>query len=167
MPPLIDMTGRKFGRLTVIQRTKDIKKRGLWLCECECGNTCIVEGTNLRKLHTQSCGCLQRERVGSVNRTHGMSNSRLHRVWNAMMNRCYDTDGDNYQYYGGRGITVCEEWRHFTPFMEWALSHGYDDNLTIDRKDNNGNYEPSNCRWTTMKEQVHNRRPRKDSKKWQ
>ena len=166
MPPLIDMSGKKFGRLTVIKRdSENPKRRGLWICRCECGNTCTVEGTNLRKQHTQSCGCLQRERTGDANRTHGMTKTRLHRVWNAMMNRCNDTDGDNYSYYGGRGIQVCEEWKKFPAFMNWALSSGYSDTLTIDRIDVNGNYEPSNCRWATMKEQVHNRRPRKDVKR--
>jgi hypothetical protein len=129
-----------------------------WLCECSCGGTTIAFTGNLRRGHTQSCGCLQMERTGNANRRHGESKQRISRIWSSMKARCTNPTVKCYPRYGGRGIKVCEEWDSYENFRDWALLNGYKDGLTVDRINNDGDYEPGNCRWTTKKEQSNNMR---------
>lgn len=152
---IIDLTGQKFGRLAVIARAgSNSKGNALWLCQCECGKEHIAVGWRLKNGDIKSCGCYRKEKITK----HSMHGTRLYRIWNDINTRCYYEKHKSYNRYGGRGITVCDEWRNdFAAFYEWAMANGYADNLTIDRKDTNGNYEPSNCRWVTMKEQQNNR----------
>lgn len=159
MPPLQDLTGMRFGRLTVLHRAPTVHKRTMWYCRCDCGSELIVGAGNLKAARTESCGCLQSERTSVANKTHGMHGTRLYRIWGCMHNRCHRKSYHAFKHYGGRGIKLCPEWDdHFEPFMEWALANGYGDDLTIDRIDSDGNYEPANCRWATMKEQNMNKR---------
>lgn len=125
------------------------------VCRCECGAIGIQRTTILVSGGSQSCGCL----VGDTNRTHGWSKTRLYRVWGGMIDRCEGLSCPSYANYGGRGISICDEWRQsFESFREWSLANGYRDGLSIDRINNDGNYEPSNCRWTGMVVQANNRR---------
>ena len=154
---LIDLTGQKFGRLTVIERHD--KKR--WKCQCDCGNITYSDGYQLRKGITKSCGCYQKEAASKTHKIHGLTRTRLYRIFYKMKERCYKPSNDNYKYYGGLGIKICDEWLNdFNAFAQWALSHGYADNLTIDRKDNAKDYCPENCRWITIQEQQRNKRKR-------
>lgn len=162
MSKVKDLTGKTFGRLTVIKRAEnDINGRARWVCKCSCGVESIKTGKLLLNGHCKSCGCGEYEnRVKNVT-SHRLSNTRLYNIWKAIKQRCYYAKHKDYHNYGGRGITVCDEWLHdFQTFYNWAITHGYRDDLSIDRIDVNGNYEPNNCRWATAHEQRINQRPR-------
>lgn len=161
-----DLTGQKFGRLTVIDISKKVqsgkRERYYWKCKCECGKYHEVRTDGLTSGNVQSCGCLHRGQAiknVSLHHTHKQSGSRLYRIWAQMKDRCMNEKNTCYSRYGGRGIIICDEWKNdFEAFYKWAIDNGYHENLTIDRKDNNKGYFPDNCRWTTNKEQSRNRR---------
>lgn len=144
-----------FNRLYVIKRVSNDKSgRARWLCKCECGTIKVILGKHLLSRKVQSCGCLQKERVTK----HKMSNSRLYSIYRGMKDRCYNQNMPEYHNYGGRGITICDEWLNDpSAFFKWSLENGYSDDLTIDRKDNDKGYSPENCRWSTFVEQQNNK----------
>ena len=151
----IKLEGKRFGKLLVERYIGDCK----YLCVCDCGNTTIVIGGNLTKGGTTSCGCLRRKTSTENNTKHGGHGTRLYGIWKAMKKRCTNTKDKEYQRYGGRGISVCYEWStSFENFRDWSTENGYRDDLTIDRIDPDGNYEPANCRWVSVKEQSRNKR---------
>lgn len=151
-----DLTGKRFGKLVVIERTNNRGKHTMWKCKCDCGNYTITGASELKNGTTKSCGCLKFERR---NEKHGLSKTRLHRIWCKMKERCLNENNPAYKWYGGRGINVCKEWLDdFVSFYNWSIKNGYSDDLSIDRIDVNGNYEPNNCRWIPLKEQALNTR---------
>jgi hypothetical protein len=156
-----DLTGRKFNKLTVIEPiNKDKKYEYKWKCLCDCGNYCIVSASSLKTGHTKSCGCLQGEH--HCDSSHIEGRTRLYRIWTNIKQRCLNANNKAYKNYGQRGITICKEWEQsYNSFKQWSLDNGYADNLSIDRIDVNGNYEPSNCRWVNFKTQANNTRVNK------
>lgn len=152
MSKVHDLTGNRYGRFTVVSRAANNKKgETMWNCICDCGNTRTVFAYHLKSGHSKSCGCITKK--------HGMFGTRLYKIWDGMKYRCHNSNSTAYKNYGARGIIVCEEWRNnFQTFYDWSISHGYSADLTLDRLDVNGNYEPSNCRWATDIQQHNNTR---------
>lgn len=162
-----DLSGKKFGRLTVIrflQPEERKRKRYTWLCKCDCGKIVQVEGGKLTLGNTRSCGCLVVDFISNLNKKYKYTSKRLYSVYKGMLSRCYDENHREYSNYGGRGVTVYQEWlESYDAFAEWAFNNGYKENAkylecTLDRKDVDKNYDPDNCRWVSNQVQQNNRR---------
>ncbi len=161
---VIDIIGQRFGKLLVIDRSEDhIYPNGRhdlqYKCKCDCGTEVVVLGIHLRSGHVKSCGCYRRETTAKNMATHKMTNTRIYAIWKNMKQRCSNPNRKDYSLYGGRGISVCKEWiNNFNAFLSWSIDSGYDNTLSLDRIDVNGDYEPKNCRWVTQKKQCNNTR---------
>jgi hypothetical protein len=154
-----NLVGQKFGNAIVLKRVANKGGRVAYLCKCDCGNEFVTTALNLKSGDTKSCGCIRAKMLSSRNERHGKSKTRLYRIWLGIKKRCTNKNESCYKNYGGRGIKICDEWvNNYPAFETWANANGYNENLTIDRIDVNGNYCPNNCRWITKQEQGYNKR---------
>jgi hypothetical protein len=163
MSRLIDLTGQKFGRLTVIALIEKASRgkgnRAKYRCRCDCGKIKPVSSSSVRTGNTKFCGCMKKEHFYGLITKHGLSNIRLYIIWKHIVQRWENKNVERYKDYGGRGISICDEWRKEPAlFVKWALTNGYKENLSIDRIDVNGNYCPDNCGWVPLKKQAQNKR---------
>lgn len=159
MGSFIDMSGQKYGYLTALSIShRNEREEIFWNCQCQCGSLVVIKGSLMRQGQTKSCGCYRKEVTSMNKKTHGMRSTRLYNVWNHMKRRCTEKNTKEYKNYGGRGITVCDEWENPQNFFEWAIANGYKDNLTIERINVNGNYRPDNCEFIPKSLQSKNRR---------
>ena len=166
MGKIDDLKGKKFNRLTVLEFSEVKNNRAYWKCECECGNIVYVNGTKLKSSHTKSCGCLNKEKLSAYKKTHGDSNTRFYSIWSSMKKRCLNKNDSHYHEYGGRGITVCEEWKNsyihfkndmYADYCTHVNIYG-EKNTTLERINVNGDYSKENCTWVTLTEQSLNKR---------
>lgn len=158
---LIDLNGQRFNRLTVIARNPENNRQNkpMWICTCDCGNTVVVTGSDLKSGNTNSCGCYRSDRDREVNLKHGLTHTNLYYVWSNVKDRCNNPRNKKYKDYGGRGIKVYEKWQHdFMSFYEWAIENGYEQGLSLDRANNDDGYYPWNCVWSTPTQQNRNKR---------
>lgn len=149
----VDITGQRYGRLVALEYSyTDTDNKAVWLCQCDCGNTHYARAKDMRNGNTKSCGCYMREINRKINTKHGGTGTRLYNIHSMMKNRCSNPSDRHWTWYGAKGVTVCDGWKEFEPFREWALANGYADNLVIDRKDSSKGYSPDNCQWITQSE---------------
>lgn len=153
-----DLTGKKFGNLTVVKKVERKNRSNQWLCKCDCGKEVVCYQYNLERGTSTSCGCLRSYYAKKTRSCHGESTGKFYKKWSSIKTRCYNKNTPCYKNYGGRGIKMCDEWLDFWNFREWAYKNGYSEGLTLERIDVNGNYEPSNCKWIPMEEQAINKR---------
>lgn len=166
-----DLTGQRFGKLIVVSRHgTDKHGNATWLCKCDCGNETIAQAEDLKRGLTKSCKCGYEENkhdFGNKVRVHGKRFTRLYNIYCGIKQRCLNPNNPAYKYYGAKGVIICEEWeKDFMTFHDWAMAHGYRENLTIERKNPFGNYEPFNCEWIPWSEQAKNKRNSKCNKKY-